>query len=182
MAHSTLLATRPMYLAVCGGIECAALAFGPLIAGAIAARTTWRVAFYMAIPMAVAIIFIIYFSIGQLRRPEHADLSKKGKLEKIDWTGLATQLSMTGCLILALQWAGTEYPWRDWRIILLLTLSGGLLAAFLFAERRNGDKAMVPLKMLRRQIVAFASCVTFCNFSALWIVSFYVGDFLSLVS
>lgn len=182
MAHSTPLATRPMYLAVCGGIECVALAFGPLIAGAIAAHTTWRVAFYITIPIAVAVIIVIYFGIDQLRRTtEHADLSSKAKLGRIDWAGLATELPMTVCLILALQWAGTQYAWNEWRIILLLSLSGVLLATFLFVEHWNKEKAMVPLKILQNRIVALASCVTFCNFSALWVISFYVSFFLRVL-
>lgn len=70
MAHSTPLERRPVYFAICGGVECAALAFGPLIAGSIADYTTWRVCFYIVIPLAVVDILIILFG-----TPNSADLN-----------------------------------------------------------------------------------------------------------
>jgi hypothetical protein len=56
---------------------------------------------------------------------------------KIDWRGLATELPMTVWLVLSLQ-----YPWSNWRIILLLTITGVLLVVFFLAELRAGDNSM----------------------------------------
>lgn len=177
IAHSTPLNRRPVYFAIYGGIECAALAFGPLISGSIARAVTWRVCFYIVVPLAVMDVLIMLFGIKRLGQPEHPQIDKKAKIELIDWGGLATQLPMTVRLILALQWAGTQYAWGNWRIVLLLVVAGLLTTAFFFIEHKTGENAMVPLRMLRRRTVAFASLVTFCNFAALWAVSFYVRIF-----
>ncbi|KAH8806146.1 putative efflux pump antibiotic resistance protein [Xylogone sp. PMI_703] len=173
IANTVPLERRPMILGICGGLECAALAFGPLISGTIANYTTWRVSFYILIPLGVAVIITVFFSISHLRHPEKAHLNRKERLEHIDWIGLATELPLTACLVLGLQWARTLYPWANWRIILLLTLTGALLGIFFFAEYKAGDRSLISLKMLRQRTVAFARLTTFCNFAAM-------GHFLPL--
>lgn len=96
-------------------------------------------------------------------------------LKRIDWTGFAINIPMTLCLVLALAWAGMAYSWSNWRIILLLAIAAVLLAIFLIVEYRAGDGSMVPLKMLRQRSVAFASLITFCNFSHLAVIAYYVS-------
>jgi MFS family permease len=181
VAHTTSLKHRPVYSAITGGVECSALALGPFVSGSIANYTTWRVSFYLIIPVCVAIIVIVFFSIGNLRRSENAHLNSKDGLKRIDWAGFVINVPMTLCLVLGLQWAGTTYAWADWRIILLLVLAGVLLAIFLFVEHRAGDESMVPLKMLRQRSVAFASLITFCNFAHLAVISYYVRRSSSLL-
>lgn len=134
IAHTTALERRPVLLAICGGVECAALAFGPLISGTIAHYSSWRVCFYIIIPMGVAIIVIVFFSIDHLRRPENAHLNRKARLERLDLKGFCIEVPMTVCLILALQWVGTVYSWANWRIILLLRMAFVLLDVFLVVE------------------------------------------------
>ena len=80
-----------------------ALAFGPLISGTIAHYATWRVSFYIIIPIGVAIIIMVFFSIGHLRRPENVHLNSKDRLERIDLLGFATEVPMTLCLVIGLQ-------------------------------------------------------------------------------
>lgn len=175
VAHTTSLKHRPVYSAITGGVECIALASGPFISGSIAHYSTWRVSFYIIIPISVAIIVMVFLSIGHIRRPENAHLSSKDGLKRIDWAGFAINVPMTLCLVLALEWAGTAYSWANWRIILLLAIAAVLLAIFLMVEYRAGDDSMVPLKMLRQRSVAFASLITFCNFAHLSVIAYYVS-------
>lgn len=162
-------------MAMSGAAETAALAFGPLISGTITNYSTWRVSFYILIPMGVTIIVAVFFSAGHLRRPENAHLGSKEKLKRLDLVGFALSVPMTFCVVLGLQWAGTGYSWSNWRIILLLVLAVALLVAFLAVEYRAGDNSMVPFKMLRQRSVAFASIITFCNFAALALIAYYVS-------
>lgn len=158
-----------------GAVECAAIAFGPFISGTIAQYSTWRVSFYIIIPVSVAIIALVFFSVEHMRHSDNSHGSGKDKLKRIDWVGFLINIPMTLCFILALQWARTVYPWADWRIILLLALAAVLSAFFLFVEYRAGDNSMVPLKMLRQRSVACASLITFCNFSHLSVLAYYVS-------
>jgi MFS family permease len=157
-----------------GGAECFALAFGPFISGVITHYSTWRVSFYVIIPIGVLIIAVVFFSLGHIRQSGNAHNSKGG-LKRIDWIGFAINVPMTLCLVLALQWAGITYSWGNWRIILLLVIAALLLAIFLIVGYRAGDDSMVPLKMLRQRSVAFASLITFCNFAHLAVIAYYVS-------
>lgn len=175
IANTTSLRRRPTYFAIVGSIECIALAFGPLVSGTIAHYLTWRVSFYIIIPVSVAIIITVFMSVEDIRQSQNAHISSKGVLGRIDVAGFVINLPMTLCLVLGLQWAGTVYSWADWRIILLLTISGGLLLIFLAVEYKAGDNSMVPLKMLCQRSVAFSSLITFCNFAHLSVIAYYVS-------
>ena len=154
-------------------MESAALALGPLVSGAVAHASNWRVSFYIIIPVGVACIVSVFFFVHNLQRPENADLANKDKIRRLDLLGFAIYVPTMVCLILGLQWAGSEYAWANWRIILLLVLAGVLLILFLLQERA-GDEGMFPLSMLRQRTVALAGAYTFCNSAALFVVAFYV--------
>ncbi|KAJ5784891.1 uncharacterized protein N7503_010103 [Penicillium pulvis] len=181
IAHTTTLQQRPIYSAIAGGVECIALAFGPFISGLIAHYSNWRVSFYIIIPFGVLIIALVFFSVDQIRRSDNAHVNSKDRLKRIDWTGFAINVPTTLCLVLGLQWAGITYSWHNWRIILLLVVAAVLLAIFLLVEYRAGDESMVPLKMLRRRSVAFASLITFCNFAHLAVVAYYLPIYFQAV-
>lgn len=174
LANTTSLKSRPVFLAVAGGVESSALAFGPVISGAIAHTSSWRISFYAIIPFAVLCILIVLVSVGHIRRPENAHLSARQGLQRIDWLGFGISVPMTICLVMGLEWAGATYAWNDWRIILLLTLAGLLLVCFLSIEVRGKQKSLVPLNMLGQRSVAFASIVTFCNYAHLSLGAYYV--------
>ncbi|KAJ5671166.1 hypothetical protein N7507_000293 [Penicillium longicatenatum] len=180
VARTTSLKQRPVYSAIMGGAECFALAFGPFISGVITHYSTWRVSFYIIIPIGVLIIAVVFFSLGHIRQSGNAHNSK-GSLKRIDWIGFAINVPMTLCLVLALQWAGITYSWGNWRIILLLVIAALLLAIFLIVEYRAEDDSMVPLKMLRQRSVAFASLITFCNFAHLAVIAYYLPFYFQAV-
>jgi hypothetical protein len=56
------------------------------------------------------------------------------KLKKIDYVGLVLFLGTCICIILALVWGGSTYPWRDARIIVLLILGVLFLITFILTE------------------------------------------------
>lgn len=164
-----------------GGMESIALALGPVISGAIAHASSWRVSFYIIIPVGVASILSVFFFVHNLQRPENADLDHAEKIRRLDLLGFAIYVPAMVCLILGLQWAGSEYAWHSWRIILLLVLAGVLLVCFLAQERRAGDDGMFPLSMLRQRTVALSSAYTFCNSAALFVVAFYLPIYFQAV-
>jgi MFS family permease len=158
-----------------GGVECMALAFGPLVSGAITRYSQWRVSFYIIIPVGVAVILSVFFFVHDIQRPEHADLPRRQKLKRLDIPGLMAFLPLAISVILALEWGGSEYMWSNWRIILLWVLVGVLLLVFLGVEYRSGDDSMFPLKLLYQRSVAFSALFTFCNSAALFVTAYYVS-------
>ncbi|KAJ5232831.1 hypothetical protein N7468_005787 [Penicillium chermesinum] len=182
LAHTVPLKLQPMIFGICGAVECAALAFGPLISGSIAHADSWRVNFWAIVGLGSAVALGVSVSVGHLRQNANDDqLSVGQRLKRLDWYGLATELPMTICLILGLQWAGTTYAWSNWRIILLLTMTGVLALLFLVVEHTGGSNSMISLPILRRRNVAFSCVVGFCNFAALWIFTNYLPVYFQVV-
>lgn len=55
--------------------------------------------------------------------------------------------------LLALQWGSSEYGWSSPHVILLFAGSGMSLIVLTFWERHVGDRALIPLHLLKRRIV-----------------------------
>ncbi|KAK4574347.1 hypothetical protein LTR86_002109 [Recurvomyces mirabilis] len=181
LAHTTSLKHRSVYFAICGGVECFALAFGPLLSGSIAHYSTWRISFWIVVPVSVVAITLLLISVGDLRSSTKSQLSTSDRLKRLDLIGFAINVPMTICFVLGLVWAGTSYPWNNWRIIALFAIAAALFAAFLFAEYKAGEDGMVPYKMLRQRTAGFATVITFCNFASLSVVSYYLPVYFQAI-
>ncbi|KAJ5621967.1 hypothetical protein N7528_005199 [Penicillium herquei] len=181
VANTTSLKHRPIYTAMSGGIECIALAFGPVISGAVARYSKWRISFYIIIPIGVAVILSVLFFVHNIELPEHAGLSNKEKLKRLDVPGFAIFVPWAISVILVLEWAGTEYSWSSWRIILLWAIAGVLFLAFLGVEYRTGDDSIFPLKLMRQRSVALGSMFTFCNSAALFVTAYYLPIYFQAI-
>ncbi|KAJ5087945.1 hypothetical protein N7456_011561 [Penicillium angulare] len=181
VASTTSLKHRPIYTAMSGGMECFALAFGPVISGAVARYSEWRLSFYIIIPVGVAVILSVYFFVHNIERPENAELPSREKFKRLDLPGFMAFVPFAISVILALEWAGTEYTWNSWRIILLWALTGFLLLVFLGLEYRAGDDSMFPLKLMCQRSVALGALFTFCNSAALFVTAYYLPIYFQAV-
>jgi MFS family permease len=140
---------------ISGGMECTALAVGPLLSGTISNYSSWRISSYIIIPIAGVNILAIWLFVKNLPQPEHANLRAKERWRQPDPLGIFLFVPMTVCLIPALQFGGSVYAWGNARIIVLFVLAGTLAIAFFIAQRRAGDKAMFLLHLLRQRSVTF---------------------------
>ena len=95
-------------------------------------------------------------------------------LQTLDLLGLATLTPSIVCLLLALQWGGTEYAWGDGRIIALLLLFAVLSLAFLGNEIWQGDKAMLPARILTQRSVISAVLFSLCSSGASIVLVYYI--------
>ncbi|TQS33642.1 hypothetical protein Golomagni_06005, partial [Golovinomyces magnicellulatus] len=157
-----------------GALECIAISVGPLLGGTLARYVGWRWCFWICLPI-VGVTFIIttfFFHVDDAA--EAKGLSLKQKLAQLDYTGAIFFLPGVVCLILALQWGGSVYAWKNWRIILLLVLFVVLLAIFAVTQWRQGDKATVPPSILGSRTVLFGSWYSFNTAGALYVASYYL--------
>ena len=176
VANTTSLKHRPMYQSISGGVECTALAVGPLLSGTIAHYSSWRIAFYINIAICVANALAVFFFVHDIQQPEKADLNPREKFQQLDSIGFFFFVPMTVCLILSLQWGGTVYDWNNPRIIALLTLAGILALAFLYSQYRAGENGMFPLQLMRQRSVALGAIFTFCMSACLFVSEYYVSE------
>ncbi|RAL08503.1 MFS general substrate transporter [Aspergillus homomorphus CBS 101889] len=168
LARIVPLHKRAFYQALIGGVECVALAVAPFLSGCIAEYASWRVCFYICLPLGVIpIVAVLLF----LRLPKTAaqaqDLRPSDKLRQLDLPGMALFVPWVVCLVLALQWGGSEYTWTSKQMITLFALVGTFLLAM-------QEHATLPLRLLRSRVMLSSMLVTFATSGALYVFTFYV--------
>lgn len=158
------LAKRPMYQGMLGAIFGISSVIGPLVGGAFTTNEhlTWRWCFYINLPIgAIAVVLVLWML--RLSPPEKSTLSLKEKMIRMDPLGNLFFAPAIVCLLLALQWAGSTYEWRNGRIIALFVLFGVLLAVWVGSQAYGGRNATVPPHVfMQRSIIAgmwFSACI-----------------------
>lgn len=174
MAHSFPLRLRPIFIAAISIVYAAASVLGPLLGGLFTTRLTWRWCFYINLPFGGVTILVILFVLPTIERPELRSIPFTQRLKRIDVIGFLIFTPAIVCLLLALQWGGSTYPWDDGRIIALLVLFGVLLILFLVFEYWKGVDASLPLRIITKRSVAAAMWNGFCNMAAFAILIYYI--------
>jgi hypothetical protein len=78
------------------------------------------------------------------------------------------------CLLLALQWGGSKYPWSSWRIILLFVIFGILISIFIGIQFWKGDNATVPFRIIKQRSMASACWFALCVGGSFFVFVFYL--------
>ncbi|KAA8645304.1 MFS-type gliotoxin efflux transporter gliA [Aspergillus tanneri] len=174
IAATVPLRRRPMFQGTLGAMYALASIAGPLMGGAFTEYVTWRFCFYINLPLGFVSAIVIVLFARKLEPPPGALSSLKKKAKELDPIGLVIFMPMIICLLLAIQWGGTTYPWNNARIIILFVLSGLLLLAFIGIQVWQKDRAMVPRSVAKQRTV-WASCVfSFFLFGSLLIITYYL--------
>jgi hypothetical protein len=90
------------------------------------------------------------------------------KILKLDLLGALITIPATICLVLALQWGGSMYPWNDSRIIGLFVGSGCLFVVLAFVQFKLGDKGTFPPKVVKNRDILCAA-----GFSSMFGAGYY---------
>ncbi|KAF5984804.1 putative DHA14-like major facilitator [Fusarium bulbicola] len=175
IAYSVPLEKRPMYNGMFGSVYGVASVIGPLLGGAFVDHVTWRWCFYINLPVgAVALITAIFtVRIPKQKRPSQGS-SWISYLHDLDPIGTLCFLPGVVCLLLALQWGGTKFPWSSAKVIGPLVLGVALLAAFVAVQAWKGDKATVPPRIFRQRTLVSASIFTLLLSAAYFTIVFYI--------
>ena len=155
------LRERGQYLAVIFGLIAIGTALGPVFGGLIVQYSTWRWVFYLSLPVGgIALVLLTAF----LQVNYDRETKFVTRVKRIDWSGnLLFMLSMVSLLI-ALSWAGTKYPWENFRIVLPLVLGFiGLIVFLVYEASRFCMEPMMPLYLFTNRTSITAFFLTFLH-------------------
>lgn len=157
-----------------GGIILGAAGFGnavgPLLGGVLTDTVGWRWIFYVNLPVAAAAVAITLLVVPQ-------DPARKGEA-KIDYPGTVVLSIGLLALLLALDWA-LDLGWTAPLIIFLFAVGAVALVAFLFIERRAGDRALVPRNVLQNRAFLAAGMATLLASAIFFAALLYLPQFMS---
>lgn len=105
--------------------------------------------------------------------PVQPGVSLRQQLVRIDPLGQILLIACVTCLILALQWGGTEYSWANGRIVTLLTMASVCMIAFGAAQYFNPKTAAVPWAICSVRSVAAGTFLTLCLNGTFQLFNYY---------
>jgi MFS family permease len=173
MVHTVPLHKRPAYTGVFGIVFGVSSVVGPLLGGVFTDGPSWRWCFWINLPLGGIAMVVIAFVL-KLPNPKREQLTLTQQLHQLDPIGTAFFLPSVICLLLALQWGGTIYPWSNARVIALLTLCPVLFAAFIAEQLWKKETATIPPRIIKRRSVGAGMWLAFCNGSSMMTLVYYL--------
>ncbi|KAH7148985.1 major facilitator superfamily domain-containing protein, partial [Dactylonectria estremocensis] len=175
MFNTIPLQERPAWQGGIGGVLTLGSVIGPLLGGAFTDKVSWRWCFYINLPIGAVTIVVIAFILKlpnqTLAMPADGWM---GKLKQFDPIGNLCFFPGVVCLILALQWGGTKYPWSDGRIIALIVICIIMVILFIGIQIWKQDDAMVPPRLLKQRSIAAATFYSFFIGAGMIVLPYYL--------
>lgn len=130
--------------------------------------------FYINLPFGAVTIGTILLFFKPPHRPSVSHLPIMERIGKVDLLGLFFFMPSIICLLLALQWGGSKYPWNNGRIIALFVVFGVVGLVFIGVQYSKGDNATVPPRIISQRSIIAATWYAFCNGAAFLTMVYYV--------
>lgn len=176
IAHSTPLVKRAAYTGIMSSMYGVASVCGPLIGGAFTDHVTWRWCFYINLPIGgVAMAFILFCFKSPPPPGKKDNLSSfKAVAGELDILGTIFFIPSVVCLLLALQFGGSQYAWSDGRIITYFVVFGVCLLIWLGIQFWKPERASINPSLLAQRTVASCSWFAFSIGASFYTLLYYL--------
>lgn len=161
---------RGRYMGLFGAVMALATIGGPLLGGVITDAFGWRWNFYVAIPFAIAALFLLQKTLHIARRPVRA---------RIDYLGIVLLASGVSLLLIWITNAGTAFDW--WSAQTLLMAGGSVVIGGLFVlvELRSGEP-LIPLSMFRNLTFTLSVTASIATGVAMFGSSVFLSQYMQM--
>src|SRR5262245_26948394 len=160
---------RGLALGAWGGISGLAVAFGPLVGGAIVDGISWQWIFWLNVPIGLVLVPLALARLSESHGPGG----------RLDLPGLA--LASTG--LFGIVWGlvrGNAQGWASPEIVGSLAIGAILVASFVVWELR-APSPMLPMRFFRNPAFAFANTASFFMFFGMFGSIFLLIQFFQTV-
>lgn len=175
ISQTVALDKRPILNGLLGAMYGIASVTGPLMGGAFTDYLSWRWCFYINLPIGgiTALFIMMFFQAPKSIKNTHGF---RNQLSQLDLVSMLLFIPSITCLLLAMQWGGSKYPWGDGRIIALFVVFCVLLLAFVFMQWWRGDLATISPRLIKNRNVWGASVFIFCLSGSFLVIVYYVSS------
>lgn len=139
------------------GFTAMTAALGPVIGGYVIEHWSWRYAFLINVPFAVAVLGLAFRFVPESRSPRVAG--------PLDWLGAGLASMGLGGLVFGLIESSAS-GWTDPRVLVALLAAGVALGAFVLNEKRH-PAPLITLEMFRSSDFTGANLLTLLLYAAL---------------
>ncbi|RAH59761.1 efflux pump antibiotic resistance protein [Aspergillus piperis CBS 112811] len=182
LVQSTPLHKRPIFTGMMGAIEGLATLSAPLLGGAIVQSIGWRWCFYINAPLGAATLALTICCFSDPPKSSAiARMSLKQKITHLDLTSNLLFIPALTSLFLAFSWAGTKYSWTSGPVIASLITFTILMAAFIYNQKRLGDAAALPLRIMKHRSVIAGCIFIMCGNSTGNVLEYYLPTYYQIV-
>jgi hypothetical protein len=106
--------------------------------------------------------------------PAQPGLTVRQKLAQLDLLGELFLLPSIICLLLALQWGGAAYGWKDGRVVALFVVFGVTLILFVAVQVWKPETATIPARIVKERSVISGMFFVFCVACTMMTLVFYI--------
>lgn len=143
---------RAKYMGIVGSVFGLADVLGPILGGVITDNFGWRWIFFINVPIGIAAITLILYSLPNFKLPDVKKI--------IDFNGMITLTLALSSLFLALTLAGDLNTYSLTEIIGILIFSGVMFILFCRAEKKAAEP-ILPLNLFKNSIFSISALESF---------------------